>query len=278
MPPIRPLRLGLLGLDTSHVEGFAELFNNPAHPDYIRGGRIVAGFPGASPDFGLSAGRVDGFTRKLRERYGLAIVGSPRELAESVDAILLTAVDGRAHRAQFTEIAPLRRPVFMDKPFATTHADARAIAELSRMHGTPLFTSSSLRFAGSLQAALAERDGGRVVGAEFSGPLKLEPTQPGFFWYGIHPAEMLYAALGPGCGAVRVSATAGHEAAIGTWRDGRIGVLRGHRAGYPSFAGVVHREERSQWVDAAAGRRADAGLAAAIMAFFRGGPPPVPLE
>lgn len=274
---MRPLRIGLVGLDTSHVEGFAAHFNGPEGPDHVPGGRIVAAFAGGSPDFALSVGRVEAYTRKLREDYGAAILGSPRQVAEAVDAVLLTSVDGRVHRAQFAEIAPLRRPVFINKPFATTHADARAIADLARVHRTPVFGSSSLRFAEELAAALADPSDGAVVGADFSGPLKLEPTQPGFFWYGVHSADMLYAALGPGCAAVRVIRDADHEVAVGRWRDGRLGVLRGHRTGNGGFAGVLHRARRSRWIDASAGRAPAARLAAAVMAFFQGGRPPVPL-
>ncbi|MFI5335364.1 MAG: Gfo/Idh/MocA family protein [Opitutales bacterium] len=272
------LRLGLVGLDTSHVEGFAHLLNEPQSPDHIPGGRIVAAYPGGSPDFPLSADRVQGYTEKLRDKFGVAMLGSPAEVAATVDAVLHTTVDGRAHLAQFADIAPHRRPVFLDKPFAVTSADARAIAELARRHQTPLFSSSSLRFAGALQAALADAAGGPIFGAEFFGPLHLQPTQPGFYWYGIHTAEMLYAALGTGCVNVRVVATPDHELAIGNWRDGRIGQIRGNRAGSNVFGGVVHREKASQWVDVASGTRPDVGLTRAIMEFFRGGPAPVALD
>ncbi|MDB6170252.1 MAG: oxidoreductase [Verrucomicrobia bacterium] len=276
--PASALNIGLVGLDTSHVEGFASLLHDPKNPDHVAGGRIVAGFPGGSPDFPLSASRVEGYTRKLRDEHQVRMLGSPREVAESVDAVLHTTVDGRLHLAQFAEIAPLRRPVFLDKPFAVTSADARAIAALARQHGTPLFSSSSLRFAGALQAALADQAGGRIFGADFHGPLNLQPTQPGFFWYGIHTAEMLFATLGAGCARVRAISTADHEVAVGTWHDGRIGVIRGNRVANNSFGGVIHREKAHQWVDVDRGRRPDAGLTVAIMEFFRGGPSPVPLD
>ncbi len=272
------LKLGLVGLDTSHVEGFAALLHDTKNVDHVAGGRIVAGFPGGSPDFALSASRVGGYTEKLRTDHGVKMYDSPREVADAVDAILHTTVDGRIHRAQFAEIAPSRKPVFLDKPFAVTSSDAKAIAELARQHGTPLFSSSSLRFAGALQDALADQTAGKIFGADFYGPLKLQPTQPGFFWYGIHMVEMLYATLGPGCVNVRVAATTDHEVAIGTWRDGRVGVIRGNRSDNNDFGGLIHRVKGTQWVNVNAGRRPDAGLTIAIMDFFRGGKSPVPLE
>ncbi len=273
-----PLKIGLIGLDTSHVEGFAALLHDPKNPDHVAGGRIVAGFPGGSPDFPLSIDRVPGYTQKLRDEHGVRMLGSPAEVAAEVAAILHTTVDGRIHLEQFKQIASFKKPVFLDKPFAVTSADARAIAALARKSGTPLFSSSSLRFAGAIQTALTDGRSGRIIGADFFGPLKLQPTQPGFFWYGIHTAEMLYATLGAGCVRVRVTRTEDHEVAVGTWRDGRVGVIRGNRAGNDSFGGIIHREKASQWVDVAAGRRPDAGLTFAIMEFFRGGPPPIALD
>ena len=272
------LRLGLIGLDTSHVEGFANLLNDPKNPDHVAGGRIVAGFPGGSADFGLSADRVAGYTKSMREKHGIAILGSPREVASAVDAVLHTSVDGRVHLEEFRQFADLRRPVFINKPFATSSADARAIAALARQYQVPVFSCSSLRYAGSLQAALQDNAGGKIIGAEFFGPMALQPTQPGFFWYGVHTAEMLYTAFGPGCVSVRVASTADHDVAVGTWRDGRLGVIRGDRAGNKAFGGVIHREHANQWVDIEAGRRPDIGQTIAIMAFFQSGPAPVPLE
>ena len=87
-----------------------------------------------------------------------------------------------------------------------------------------------------------------------------------------------YAALGAGCERVRVASTPDHDVTVGTWRDGRIGTLRGDRAGNKSFGGCVHREGANTWVDADAGLRPDVGLAAQVMAFFRGGPAPVSLD
>ncbi len=42
-------RIGMIGLDTSHVVAFTELLNNPAN-NY--GCKVVAGYPGGSDDLG----------------------------------------------------------------------------------------------------------------------------------------------------------------------------------------------------------------------------------
>ncbi|NBX60119.1 MAG: gfo/Idh/MocA family oxidoreductase, partial [Opitutaceae bacterium] len=40
------MRLGIIGLDTSHVPAFTKTFNDPKDPGYVPGGRVVAAFKG----------------------------------------------------------------------------------------------------------------------------------------------------------------------------------------------------------------------------------------
>src|SRR5258706_14853467 len=98
------LRLGLVGTDTSHVIGFATAFNDPSSPDHVAGARIVAAFKGGSPDVAQSRDRIEGFTRQLREKYGIEIVDTIEELCRRVAGVLLTSVDGRVHLAQARDI------------------------------------------------------------------------------------------------------------------------------------------------------------------------------
>ena len=53
------IRLGMIGLDTSHVIAFTNYLNNPNNNT---GCRVVAGYPGGSPDMPASADRVEKFT------------------------------------------------------------------------------------------------------------------------------------------------------------------------------------------------------------------------
>jgi len=56
-------RLGMIGLDTSHVIAFTQIINNPKN-NY--GCKVVAGFPGGSPDMPASADRVEKFTSQSK--------------------------------------------------------------------------------------------------------------------------------------------------------------------------------------------------------------------
>lgn len=272
------LKLGLIGLDTSHVEAFAEVFNNPQCPHYIKGFRITHAFAGGSPDFPLSINRVGGFTRLLSENYGVSIVESPESVARSVDAILLTTADGRLHPEQFRVIAPQRKPTFINKPLAVSAVAAAEIARTASQFGVRVFSSSNLRFSDVLIDAISKRDLGEIIGADVAGPLPLEDTQPGFFWYGIHLVEMLFCALGPRCSSLQVSTREGHELVVAEWECGRFGTIRGNRVGCSHFTVVLRRERGDQWVDLSRGAQPCVGLANVMAEFFRGGVAPVPLD
>ena len=71
-----PLRLGMIGLDTSHVPAFAKVFNDPKAPGHVPGGKVVAAFKGGSPDIVASASRVEGFTKQLVETHGVKLYDS----------------------------------------------------------------------------------------------------------------------------------------------------------------------------------------------------------
>src|SRR4051812_4662121 len=112
------LRIGIIGTDTSHAVSFTKLLNDSSHPHSIRGGRVVAAYPGGSPDFPLSANRVEGFMTELEEQYGVTRMKTIEEVAACSDALLLLSADGRVHLEQLSLIAPFRKPVYIDKPLA----------------------------------------------------------------------------------------------------------------------------------------------------------------
>src|SRR4030042_4554319 len=99
-------RIGIIGLDTSHVTAFTKFINDPAKN---HGCKVVAGYPGGSPDVSSSASRVEGFTQTLRDKYGVEIVDSIEQLCRKVDGILLESVDGRPHLAQARPVIAARK-------------------------------------------------------------------------------------------------------------------------------------------------------------------------
>ena len=124
-------------------------------PDALE--RLVAAYPGGSPDVRSSRTRVEGFTATLRDKHGVEIVDSVDALLGKVDVVLLESVDGRKHLEQAEPVLKARKPVFIDKPVAGTLADALTIFQLAEASGTPCFSSSSLRYSPPFSVGWASR-------------------------------------------------------------------------------------------------------------------------
>ncbi len=269
-----PLKLGLIGLDTSHVIAYTQVLNDPNNADHVPGGKIVAAYKGGSPDLEASASRVDNYTRQLEQEFGVKIVSTIEELCNEVDAVLLTSVDGRPHLEQVKPVFKAGKRVFIDKPLAGSLADAKAIAALGKESGVPWFSSSSYRFYESLQE-LKKQDVGEVRGAISYGPCHLEPTHPDLFWYGVHPTEALYTIMGTGCETVTCAKTDQFHVVTGVWADGRVGTLYGLRTGSEPHKVTVFGTTA---VAEQQGSGNYAPLVREIIQFFRTGIPPVSPE
>lgn len=224
------IKIGLVGLDTSHVIAFAQVFNKPDNPKHIPGFRITVGYPGGSPDVEASYTRVEKFTKQLKEEFGVEIVDSIEEVCNRVDAVMLTSVDGRVHLEQVKPIFRAKKPVFIDKPLAGSLKDALLIEKLGREYGVPWFSSSSYRYYPTLRK-VKEADIGPIHTVVSYGPCHIEPHHPDLFWYGIHPTEALFTVMGTGCETVSRTHTPDTDVVTGVWKDGRVGVLVGLRKG-----------------------------------------------
>jgi tetratricopeptide (TPR) repeat protein len=242
LPPARAaetqIEVGVIGCDTSHVIAFTQLLNRPENTGDLEGVRVVAAYPGGSPDIPSSADRVEGYTQQLRE-MGVEIVDSIPALLEKVDAVLLESLDGRPHLEQARPVFEAKKPVFIDKPVAGSLADAIAIYRLAREHEVPCFSSSSLRFSPGILGMRNSEQVGQVLGVAAYSPCSLEPHHPDLFWYGIHGVELLYTIMGPGCERVSRAQTEGQEHVTGVWGGGRIGTYRGIRDGKSDYGATV---------------------------------------
>lgn len=218
------LRIGIVGLDTSHSEQFTLRLNDPANPNHIPGARVVVAYPGGSPDIEESKARLDGFTATVRDKFGVRIVGSVAEAVKDVDAVLLLSLEGRPRLEQMRAITAAGKPVFMDKPVAASLKDAVEIYRLAATTRTPVFSASAVRwYPGVLEVAGAEQTPAR--GVISYGPAHVLPHHPDLFFYGIHPSEALFTVMGGGCLSVIRTTTPSESVVTGLWSGGRIGTL-----------------------------------------------------
>ena len=267
------VRVGIIGLDTSHAVAFSQALNaeNPAQ-EYA-GFRVTAAYPKGSPDIVSSISRVPEYIEKVTA-LGVQIVDSIGELLEQTDVILLESNDGRPHLEQALPVFKAGKRVFIDKPVAGSLADAVLIFDAAKRHGVPVFSASSLRYTVKAQEIRAGKHG-PVIGASAFSPCKLEPTHPDFFWYGIHGVEQLYTLMGTGCVSVVRVSTPGTDVAVGTWAGGRVGVFRGNRDSNAGYGAEAFVQKGVQDVDDYKGYDR---LLAEIVAFFKSGVAPVAPE
>jgi hypothetical protein len=263
------IRLGLIGLDTSHVTAFTETLNNPKARDHVAGARVVAAFKGGSADIPSSIGRVEEYTATLRDKYGVKIYDTIEQVCADVDAVLIESVDGRPHLEQARIVIAAKKPLYIDKPVAGTLRDALEIFRLAEAAGVPLFTASSLRFAKSTQAVRAGSIG-EVRSAETTSPAHLDEHHPDLYWYGVHGCESLFTVMGTGCETVERRKTAdGKIEVIGKWKGGRTGIFRESS----TYGGIARGEKGEAPVGTFEGY---APLVVEIVKFFETLKSPVP--
>jgi len=259
--------IGLIGLDTSHVVAFTKLLNDPKNEHHVAGGKVICGFPGGSPDFEASISRVEGFTKQLSEEFGLEILDSPAAVAEKCDYVFIESVDGRVHLEQFRETLPFKKPTFIDKPLAVKSSDAREIYKLAADAGIPLISASGVRYDEGISAALASPPEGatEVRGADIFGPMQIQPTQPGLYWYGIHTVDALNRIMGGGCKKVQTDASEHAHIVTGEWADGRVATVRGNRGCHSGFGVTIHWDNGPQFIKLAPSKPWYASMLDAVM-------------
>jgi predicted dehydrogenase len=268
----RDLRAGIIGTDTSHVPAFTKAFRD--HPEWRI--KVVAAYKGGSPDFPISASRVEGFAKTIHDEYGVELVDSIEALLSKVDVVLLESVDGRPHLAQVTPVLKARKPVFVDKPLAASLEDARRIAALAKETGTPLFSSSSVRFHPEIPKMRDIKWIGDVKRVQANYTLNVVPFHPDLYYYGIHGIEALYAVMGPGCTRLARKVTLESDVTTCTWKDGRVGVYNALLK--PDNKRPVLELTGSGGSANTGGPSNYDGLVATIAQFFHTGRSPVPVE
>jgi predicted dehydrogenase len=233
----KTFRIGMIGLDTSHVIAFTKIINDPKN-NY--GCKVVVGYPGGSADMPASADRVEKFTSQLRDQFGVEIVPTIEELCEKVDGVLLESVDGRPHLKQARPVIRVKKPLFIDKPVAANLADVIEIFRLAEQNNVPCWSSSSFRYGEGIVGVQNNERVGEVKGCDVFGSSSWAEHHPDLYLYGIHPVTALFAVMGTGCERVSRYRTESIDLVVGVWKDGRIGTFRDLRGGKSDAAVLIY--------------------------------------
>ncbi len=272
-----PVKIGMIGLDTSHAIAFPRIFKQFENDPDIPPLKVVAGCPQSMSDNPSSYTRVDKYTKQLKNDFNLKIVDTIDELLPLCDTVMIMSVDGRPHLEQARPVFKAGKPLFIDKPLAGSYKDAQEIVRLSKETGVPFFSASALRFVDEYIAIKNDDSKGRILGCNAVSPCSFEPHHPDLYWYGVHGVEPLFMIMGKGCKEVWRIHTKDYDLAVGRWTDGRIGTFRGMRKGPHNYQITVWREKGTLRSPLRL-KNIYGGLAVEIARFFHTGKPPVDPE
>lgn len=267
-----PIRIGIIGLDTSHSTAFTELINGGKEA-WAEGFKVVAAYPYGSQTIESSYKRIPEYTETVK-KHGVKIVDSIADLLKEVDCVLLETNDGRLHLEQAVEVFKAGKICFIDKPIGATLGEAIAIYAMADKYNIPIFSSSALRYS-PINQQLRNGELGKVIGADCYSPHSVEPTHPDFGFYGIHGVETLYTILGTGCEAVNRVSTEQGDVVTGYWDDDRIGTFRAIVKGPHIYGGMAYTESKAVVAGGYVGYKV---LLEQVLKFFKTGVAPVSKE
>lgn len=237
------IKIGIIGLDTSHSTAFTELLNGDSDDKFVKEFEVVAAYPYGSKTIQSSYERIPGYIEEVK-KHGVEITSSIAELLDKVDCVMLETNDGRIHLEQAMEVFKSGKICYIDKPIGATLGQAIAIYEMAEKYNVPIFSSSALRYSPQNQK-LRNGEFGKILGADCYSPHKVEPTHPDFGFYGIHGVETLYTLMGTGCESVNRMSSQDADVVVGRWKDGRIGTFRGIKEGPAIYGGTAYTPKGS---------------------------------
>jgi len=215
-----PLKIAIIGLDTSHSVALPRLMQDPEEKDRVQGLRAVTCLRFPTP-FQSEKGQDE--RQAYLESIGVKVTRDFDEAVADCDAVMLEINDPAPHLEYFEKCAGLGKPVFLDKPFADTLEKTVRILDIAREKNVRFFTASSLRFDIDVVEGLQKVD--TPKSAMVWGPLGRAPAGSSIVWYGVHAFEILNRVMGRG--AVTVSGSTdlnGHVFHV-IYGDGRRGIV-----------------------------------------------------
>ena len=194
------LKIGQIGLG-SH--GFVGSFKKP--PEELKG--KVKAYPYAVWD------DYPGMAEALQKSMGFEkVIKDPEQLARESDGVIIEHADYRLALKLARPALEMGKPVFIERPFAGTIADAEEIVSLAKSYNAPLMSASSLEF----QPEVAEMQ----QFAKDKGPIRAYEAycpEQHFTWMFPHVINYAHAAFGGGIDTAYFTGT--YNMDLGKWID-----------------------------------------------------------
>lgn len=253
-----------LGPDRRRI-GFVDLNLNNYHANVflqaLRGPLESRGFVVAG-----AAGMKTPESRAWAEKNRVPFFEDDRTLNDAVDFFMVLAPSNpEAHLELCQRILPFRKPTYVDKTFAPDFATAEKIFALADKYGTPIQTTSALRYT-NVQDEVR----------------KLAPTKVehmiawggggSFNEYAIHPLELLVSVMGHEAAALMRRGTPDRAQLLIDFPNGRTGVVNIFPGTSTSFAAAFTTEKATRYVEVDSSK-IFINNQAAVLDFFASGKP-----
>ena len=135
--------VGIVGLDTSHAESFADVITDRL------GGDLTAVWDGGDV-------RSESYGDEFCTRYGATAYEDPHAMTDDVDAVMILTVDWNTHCALAVPFLEADVPTLVDKPIAGRLHDVDALRAAAE--GTPFFGGSAIAYHPELSKLSSQKD------------------------------------------------------------------------------------------------------------------------
>lgn len=151
-------------------------------------------------DFYAEIDHPDLSSDEYEAKYGVHKCSSLEELCNKCDYLMVLYPDNPERKFEvIKKVIPFKKPIFVDKTFMNSFDEAKKTFELAKQYDTPLFTSSSLRYADEVRA-LENVDSLLVIAPS---------VHLSDYW--IHPLEIVVSKMGSGAQRAKLSRSGVHH-------------------------------------------------------------------
>ena len=257
--------------------GFIDHYLNNFHANrylqIIREGRFGDRFQVACAYGEVESGGLD--TRQWCENNGVRMLETPEQVVDASDCVIVLSPNNPERHLELSQAAlESGKPCYIDKTFAPDRRTAQQMIEMARRHGTPMFSTSALRFVPEIPDFL----GG--IGREHPARAAAVRGPSSYEIYAVHVIEPLVMLLGRGAGTVSFFGSDDFVLVTISYADGRLGAVNLFRpTGTVAGQSCTHPFEASVLMDCGAlslhfsTANMFRDLVDAICEFFLGGPP-----
>jgi len=192
-PGGRPLRIGMIELDTSHADSLARAIGD------MEGAELTAVI-----NRGLVYGkqRTDKFVSEHKVKH---VCKTLEEMVPLVDVALSIGVNWENHVSDAEPFIKAGKPTFIDKPVIGRESDARRLMELVTRYKTPVFGGSTYRYQDNLVQFKQEfQKRADKVALTVYGKINSHGRDDmlDLIYYGIHGTEIMQELMGLGAVSV----------------------------------------------------------------------------